>query len=232
MRLQPGDLVAELLGPLCRGRLERKRSQPLLDLVLDVPRTLDLRRDPRELELGAMAATLELSEPGGLLDERAPVLGLRGEDGIYLALADDRVHRPAEPDVRKKLDEVGSPDGRAVHEILPLPTAREPPDDRYLAEVELLAEAAVVVVEQQLDLAVVGCRTRRRAAEEDVVRLLRAELGRCQRAGRPDDRVRDVRLPGAVRADDDRDPWLELDLDRVRERLEAAQLDRAQVHRR
>ena len=37
-------------------------------------------RDPRELQLGAVAAALEASEPGRLLDERAPLVGLRGED--------------------------------------------------------------------------------------------------------------------------------------------------------
>ena len=51
-----------------------------------------------------------------------------------------------------------------------------------------------------------------------------------QRAGRPDDRVGDVRLAGAVRPDDDGDAGLELQLERVRERLEAAQAERAQVH--
>src|SRR5207253_1099138 len=40
----------------------------------------------------------------------------------------------------------------------------------------------------------------------------------------------DVGLAGAVRADDDADARLETDLDRVGERLEAAQLDRLEVH--
>src|SRR5262249_17146880 len=46
----------------------------------------------------------------------------------------------------------------------------------------------------------------------------------------PHERVGDVRLAGAVRADDDRNPRLEAYLDRVGKRLEAAQLDRLQVH--
>ena len=69
-----------------------------------------------------------------------------------------------------------------------------------------------------------------RAGEEHVVGLLGAQLARAHRAGRPEDRVGDVRLAGAVRPDDDRDSRLEPDLDRVHERLEPAQLDRLQVH--
>jgi hypothetical protein len=44
-----------------------------------------------------------------------------------------------------------------------------------------------------------------------------------QRARRPDDRVGDVRLAGAVRSDDHGDAGLELQLEGVRERFEAAQ---------
>src|SRR5262249_18000331 len=88
------------------------------------------------------------------------------------------------------------------------------------------------VVEEELHLAELRRPASRAAGEEDVVRLLGAQLLRRERSRRPDDRVGDVRLPRAVRADDDRDSWLEPDLDRLDERLEAAQLDRAQMHGR
>ena len=55
-RPQRRDLAAELLGALGRGRLQRERPQPLLHLGLDVARALDLDRDARELELGAVLA--------------------------------------------------------------------------------------------------------------------------------------------------------------------------------
>ena len=229
---EAGDLDDELLGPL-RGRcLERERPQALAHLVLDVLRALDLGGDAGQLQLGAVPAPLELPEPGGLLDERPAVGGLRREHGVDLPLADDRVHRPAESDVRQQLDEVGAAHGRAVDEVLTLSAAHEAAHDRDLAVVELVAEAAVLVVEDELDLAVIGRAAARGAAEEDVVGLLRPELRGRERAGRPDDRVGDVRLARAVRADDDGHARLEADLDRIGERLEAAQLDGAQVHRR
>ena len=229
-RAQGGDLDGELLGPLGGRRLERERSQSLPYLLLDVSRALDLQRDARELQLGTMPSALELPEPGGLLDERSPVLRLRGEHLLDLALADDRVHRRPEPDVGKELDEVGPPDRGLVDEVLALAAADEPARDRDLAEVEL-RPVPVLVVEHELDLAVLGGFPVAAAGEEDVVGLLCAELGRGQRARRPDDRVRDVRLPGAVRADDDRNPLLEIDLERTGEGFEAADLDRLQVHR-
>ena len=230
-RSQAGDLVPELLRALRRRRLERQRPEALAHLVLDVPRALDLRRHARELQLGAVPAAFELAEPCRLLDERSAVLGPRGEDRVDLPLAHDRVHRAAEADVRQELDEVGAANRSAVDEVLTLAPTHEPPHDRDLGVVELAPEAAVLVVEDELDLTVLGGLAGGGAAEEHVVRLLGAHLRRCQRARRPDDRVRDVRLAGAVRPDHDGHPGLELHLDRVRERLEAAQLDGAQVHR-
>ena len=136
----------------------------------------------------------------------------------------------SETDIGEDLDEIGPPDRRAVDEVLPLGPAHEAPCDRDLGEVEI-GPRAVFVVEDELDLAVLARFPIAAAREEDVVGLLGAKLGRRQRAGGPDDRIGDVRLAGAVRTDDDRHPRLERDLERVRERLEAAYAERAQVHR-
>src|SRR6185437_15321151 len=58
-----------------------------------------------------------------------------------------------------------------------------------------------------------------------------AQLARAERAGCPADRVGDVRLAGAVRADDHADARLEAYLDGVRERFEDTQFDSTQMHR-
>ena len=67
------DLSAELLCALGCGGLQRERPEPLLHLGLDVAGALDLDRDARELELGAVLAALEASEPGGLLEQACGV---------------------------------------------------------------------------------------------------------------------------------------------------------------
>jgi hypothetical protein len=218
---QPGDLRRQLLRPLGRRRLERERPQALSHLGLDVARALDLDRDAVQLQLGAVAPPLELPEARGLLDQLPPLLRLRREDGLDLPLADDRVHGAAEADVGEQLDEIGPPHLRLVDEVLALAAAVKAARDRDLGEVEL-TEAAAVVVEDELDLARVGRRPPLGAVEEHVVGLLRAQLRGRQRPGCPHDRVGDVRLAGAVRADDDRHAGLQLQLERVRERLEAA----------
>ena len=138
----------------------------------------------------------------------------------------------AEADVREQLDEVGAPHGRAVDEVLALAAAVQPARDRDLAEVEL-RQRAVLVVEEQLDLAVVGRRVAGRAGEEHVVGLLRAQLAAARRLPAAQSSASAMfDLPGAVRPDDDGDARLEAHLDRLGERLEAAQLDRSQVHAR
>ena len=223
-RAQARDLNEELLGALGCGRLQGERSEALPHLVLDVTRPLDLRRDTRKLQLGTMPALLELPQASSLLDECAPILGLRGENRVDLPLGDDRVHRPAESHVGEQLNEVGPPHRCLVHEVLALATPDKPPRDRHFAVVKT-AESAVLVVEDELDLTVIGRGPRAAAGEQDVVRLLGAKLRGSQAAGRPYDRVGDVRLARAVRPDDDGHPRFELQLERVRERLEAAQAE-------
>src|SRR5262249_19609250 len=91
-RLQPRDLAGELLRAFGGRRLQSEGPQPLAHLGLDVAGALDLRRDPCELQLRAVAARLELPEPGGLFQQRPPLVRLRAEDLLHLPLADDRVH--------------------------------------------------------------------------------------------------------------------------------------------
>jgi hypothetical protein len=173
-------------------------------------------------------AALELAEARSLLDQR-PALGrLRGQDLLDPALADDGVHLAAEPDVGQHLDDVSAADVRAVDEVFAFTTAVKPARDGELGELE--RTVAVLVVEEELDLGEGRRLAPVAACVQDVVGLLGAELARAQAPGRPDDRVGDVRLARAVRADDHGDARLEAHLDRVRKRLEAAQLDRTQMH--
>src|SRR5205085_6056604 len=113
-------------------------------------------------------------------------------------------------------------------EVLALAAAVQAPGDRELRIVQRAVPQ--LVVEQELDLREARGAAIGGAGEEDVVRFLRAQLAGSQTAGRPHERVGDVRLAGAVRPDDHGDARLEAHLDRIRERLEAAQVDRAQVH--
>ena len=228
--LQPRDLDPELLGPLGCGRLERERPQPLLDLVLEVARTLDLNRDARELQLGAVPAALEAAEPGRLLDQLAPLCRLRVEHRLDTALRDHRAQPAAEADVREQLDEVDAADRGLVDEVLALAAAVQAPRHRDLA-VRQVRPGAVGVVEEQVDLGEVDGRR----PVVDPAKSTSSGFSARSSPGLIDPVAQRIEsetfdLPGAVRAHDDGDPGLELDLDGVDERLEAAQLDRPQVH--
>src|SRR5439155_25945902 len=226
---QLGDLAAQLLCALGCGRLQRQWPQPLPHLLLEIVCTLDLRRDPGELQLGPVPPRLEASESGRLLDQRAPLLRLRRKDRLDLALPDDRVHALAETEVGEQLHEVEPAHGGPVDEVLALAAAMEPPRDRELRVVG--RPRAVLVVEEELDLAAVGRAAVTAACKEDVVGLLRPELARAERACGPADRVGHVRFARTVRPDDHADARLEANLDRIGKRLEAAELDRAEMHR-
>src|SRR3954447_5649133 len=128
----------------------------------------------------------------------------------------------------EQLDEVEPAHGRTVEQVLALATPVEAARDRELGVVE--RPGAVLVVEEQLDLAEVGRAAAGGTCEEDVVRLLGPQLVRAERARRPANRVGDVRLARSVRPNDHADARLEAYLDRVREGLEATELDRAKVH--
>ena len=227
-RLERGDLSSELLRPLRCARLERERSEPLLHLCLDVPRPRDVLPDPRELQLRAVAAPLELPETCRLLHERSPLLGLRGEDLLDLALRDDRARCAAEADVRQQLHEVGAPNGGPVDQVLPLAAPVQATHDGDFRGQG--GQRVVRVVEHELHLAVgrrlAGSRTR----EQHVVGLFGAELIGAEAPRRPEQRVCDIGLPGPVRPDDHGDAGLEANLDRFREGLEAADADGAEMH--
>ena len=220
------DLDSQPLRPLSGSGLQRERPEPLLDLVLEVARALDVDRHTRELQLRPVPAPLEAPQPGGLFDKEPALLGLRAEDLLDAALADDRAHLAAEADVREQLHEIRPADRGAVDEVLPLPSAVQAPHERDLRERQLL-ERAVLVVEQQLDLAVLRRRTVLPACEQNVVRLLGPQLARRQAPRGPEQRIRDVRLPRAVRPDDHGHAALQPNLHGLGERLEAAQLDRS-----
>jgi hypothetical protein len=176
-----------------------------------------------------MPPRLELAEPGRFLQQGPALRRLRREDLLHPPLSDHGTVPAAESDVGQQLDEVGTPHRRFVDQVLALAASVQAAGDRDLAEFEGL-ERAVGVVEQQLDLAPVCRRAAGGAGKEDVVGPLGAELRGRERPGGPEQCVGDVGLARPVWADDDRDPPLEPHIDRIRERLEAAQLDRAQVH--
>ena len=225
-----GDLPPQRLGALGRRGLQLERLEPGAQLALDVARALEVGGDARELRLGALPAALELAQPGGLLDEAAALVGPRQQHLVDGALGDDAVQLAPQAGLGQEVAHVEAAHGLAVEQVVAVAGAVEPAHHRELAARH--ADAAVAVVEHELDLADAARGVLLGAREEHVLAGLGADLAGRLRGHRPLQRVGDVGLARAVRADHDRHAALEAQLDRLAERLEAAQADGAQVHSR
>ncbi len=221
-------LALEALVQLRRLGLALERAQARARLALDVQGAIEVVLRALELELRAAAALAVLAQAGGLLDEQAPVAGLGGDDRLDAALGDDRVRLLAQAGVGQDLEDVDQAAARAVEAVLPLSAAIQAAQDRDLPHWQV--DGAVGVVEHELHL---GGRARLHAlaaAEDDVLHRLPAHGQRGLLAHGPQDRVGHVRLARAVGADDDGHPRGEVELRAVRERLEALESQRLEVH--
>ena len=117
---------------------------------------------------------------------------------------------------------------RPVDQVLALAVAVEAPGEGDLG-VRADRPGTVGVVEEEVDLAVVGRLAPAEPANSTSSGFsARSSSGLSSRS--PTGSSRRVRFAGAVRPDDDRHAGLEVDLDRIDERLEAAELDRLQMH--
>ena len=225
---QGAQLVDHGAVPLGGARLALEGGELAAHLAQQVLEAHQVRLGGDEAPLGALLASPELQDAGCLLDDRPPVVGCRGEDRVELALPDDHVLLPADPGVGQQLLEVEEPARHPVQLVLGLARAEQAAGDRDLAELDRQEVRRVVDRERHLGAAERGAV--RRAREDHVVHAGAAQRPRPLRAEHPRDRVDEVRLPRAVRADDDRDARLELQRRLVGERLEAPQGQGLQEH--
>ena len=209
--------------------LALERAQPRPRLALHVQGAGEVLLGALELELGAAAALAVLAQPGGLLDEHAPVARLGEHDGLHAALRDHRVHLLAQAGVGQDLDHVGQAAAGAVEAVLALAVAAQPAQDRDLREVGVL-QPAVAVVDDHLDLGRAGALDAVAAGEDHVLHRLAADRQRALLAQRPQHRVGDVGLARAVGPDHHAHAGREVELGPVREGLEALHRDRLEVH--
>ena len=190
------------------------------------PRQVRLHRVELAKRLLLAAAVLE--DSGGLLDESPPVFGRGLQHGIQSPLPDDDVHLASETRVAQQLLHVEQAARLAVDRVLTRAVAEEGATDRHLAVVD--RQRPVAVVDRQLHLGAAERSARGRAGEDDVFHLSAAQGLRALLAHDPGECVDDVRLARAVRSDDARDPGLQDERGRLRERLEAFERDALQVH--
>ncbi len=224
-RPQLGDETVVAAGGV---RLLLERRQAAADLAEEVVQPQQVALGGLEPALGPLPALAVLEDTGGLLDHRPAVLGAGREDRVELALAHDDVLLAADSGVGEQLLDVEEPAGGAVDGVLGVPVAKERPGDRDLGELDREQVGAVVDRERHLGATEGGAV--RRPGEDDVVHLAAAQGAGALGTEHPGDRVDEVRLPRAVRADDDHHARLELEHRLVGEGLETPQGQRLQEH--
>ena len=204
-------------------RLEREASDLRLQLAHDVGHPREVVEGLHEPSRRLVALHLEALDPGGLLEQLAPLLRPQGERRVDGSLSDDDELVGAEPPLAQQVDHVPQPRAGAVDEVLAVARPIRPAADAHLGEVD--RQPAVAVLEGQdrlghaLRLAVLGAR------EDDVVGAAGAQRSVRLLAEDPADRIGHVALPRAVRADDRVDARVEDEAGRVGERLEAVEAE-------
>ena len=232
VRGQPQTRVAQLglhrLGPPGDLRLPAQRLELAAQLAREVrqPREVGLHRV--ELPQRLLLALAVLEDACGLLDVGATVFRARLQHGVELALPDDDVQLATDPRVAEQLLDVEQAARRAVDLVLARAVAEHPAGDRDLGVVD--RQRAVGVVDRQRDLGAAQRRAARGAGEDDVLHLPAAQRLRALLAEHPADRVDDVALARAVRADDAGDPRLQAQGGGRGEGLEALQREALQMH--
>ena len=225
------ELAPQLVVALGLARLALQRAELALDLRGEVGEPDEVLLGGVELAQGRRLALLELGDAGGLLEEHAPVLGVRVDDRADVALADDRVGLGVEPGVEEQLADVAQAAGVVVDEVLALARAVEPPGHADLGELVVGRRQLLPgQLDGQRDLGHAEGVAELAAREDQVLHLLAAQLLGALLAEHPADGVGDVALPAPVGADDGVDPGAEVHLGPVEEGLESLQLELLENH--
>src|SRR4029077_16014146 len=217
--LEPGGRFGGFPGG---GGLHLERFEPGCDLGLEVFEPQEVVRELFELLRRFLASLLDASDLRGLFEELPALSGRADDDVLDVVLVDDRVGVDGEAGGGEEVDEVPAPDPGAVEVVVRLPVALDASFDRDFVVVD--GQPAGCVVEDHGDLGEAGPRAPLAAGVDDLLHLLAAEVFGLTAAEDPLDGVDDVRLPGAVGADDGGDSAVELDLGLPGKGLEAQQL--------
>ena len=222
---EAGGKVAVLAGAVGLAAEEPEAGLQLVDDDLDLRHVL-----ARALEavVGVGDLRTEGLDVGGLVDERAAVLGGEAEHLVDHALAHDGVAVLADVGLLEEVVEVAQPDAGAVQQVLGVAVAVGAASDLDLAVVE--GEPAVAVIEGEGDLGHAEGGAVAAAGEDDVLLLAGAEEAQALLAEHPADGIGDVALAGAVGPDDGGDAGAELEGRLLGEALEALEGEALDVH--
>src|SRR5207237_4148526 len=195
----------------------------LVDLVEDDPDSLEVVLRLLALPFGLADVIVELRDARDVVEDPPAFHGGHGDDPLDVPLLDQVVAFRRDPRVGQERVELGQGGLSVVDvEVRIVPAIDGWAEADVAGELDLVrldGDLAVRVVEDQADLAFVGAVLVLAAVPDEVRQLAGADRLRALRAEDEQDRVRDVALPGAVRARDRRISLEEGDRDFSTERL-------------
>ncbi len=206
--------------------LARELLDLRVELAADVVDAGEVLARVLEALLGLAAPLLVLRDARRLLEEHAQFLGLRLDDPGDHPLLDDRVGARSDAGAEEDVLDVAPAHDLVVDEVVRLPVALQDALDGNLGVARPLARGlAHRVVEHEFHARAGDGLALRRAVEDDVLHRLAAQRRGPALAEHPPDRVDDVRLAAAVRADHADEIAGNADGGGVDERLEPRELD-------
>ncbi len=227
-----------------------ERATLLLDLEHDVVHAGEVLLGSFELQLGGAAPGLVLRDAGGLFDQLPSIGWTRAQDLADLALLDDRIGLHTEAGIHEQVLHVPQPDGFAVDQVFAFPRSVQPPHDLDVTHHERLfferhrgrcgqfpvaanqrmrsAELTRLITRDprrdarqlQPDFRRAGRFPRIAASEDHVLHAIAAQALGALFPEHPRQRVDDVALAAAVRADDRGDTIVERQLGSIWKTLE------------
>ena len=224
VRLRGTDRAAEIAIAARLARLALEAGELLLEPGLELVGAGEVGLGRLELELGLVAAGVQAGDAGGLLEQRAALLGPGGDEGGDAALAHHGRGARAAAEIGKQGLDVARAGLLAVDAEGAAAAALDAAADRELGGlVEGGGERRLAGFEGQRHLGEVAGRAGGGAGEDHVLHLAAADGAGARLAHHEAQRIDDVRLAASVRPDDAGQARPDLDHGRLGEALEADQ---------
>ena len=209
--------------------LSRQRANLRLYLGEEILEPLQVTRRLLEAPRGGMPAVAIEADAGGLLEQRAPLVGAIGQQQVDHPCFDNDAGVAAEPGAAKQVLNIPETRRSIVEQVVALARPRQAAGDDHFSIRG--GKLAVAVVKKERDLGDVHRTSRRGTLKDHVFHLAAAKQARGLLAEHPAHRVGHVRLAATVGTDNRRHTLFKREGHRVRKRLETGQFQFGELHR-
>ena len=220
-RLVPPNMSAETAISRRLARLTLETLELAFERNDDVIQTFQVGLSRTQPQLGLVASRMQTLYARGFLKQTASLRRFRADQCAYPALVNHCGRMGSGRKIGEQQLHVTRPHVPTVDFVVRTRTSFDPAHDLQLARVvELRRRISVRIVEGQGNFGDVARRPIVGAPENHVVHLAATHLLRRGFAHYPFQGFNNIRLAAAVGADDSRNSVLDLDFNRIEERLE------------